>query len=134
MNVSDAFLVLSTMTHAEIGELTDSQLIEFKTMARMALDSTATHIARRKVETEDKQRHARQLAKRAAMVAINQKVMTVEELPEYKNLQILAMALIHSKKRADGNADQLNGKIEAILELHGLNDKRTIAHLINVAS
>jgi len=134
MNVSDALLILSTMTHAEIGELTDSQLAEFKTMARMVLDSTSTHMARRKVETEDKQRHARQLAKRAAMAAINQKVMTVEELPEYKNLQILAMALIHSKKRADGNADQLNGKIEAILELHGLNDKRAIAHLINIAS
>ena len=134
MNVSDALLVLATMTHAEIGELSDSQLAEFKDMARMVLNSTSTHIARRKIESEDKQRHANQLAKRAAMVTINQKVNSVEDLPEYNMLQILAMALIHSKKRADGNADKLNGKIEAILELHGLNDKRTIAHLINLAS
>jgi hypothetical protein len=133
MNVNDAMTVLATLTHAEIGALSDNDLRALQDAAKFITQSTVTHLAKRKAEAEDRERHNRNLAKRAEQTANNTKCASVQDIPEYKQLVMLANLLSYSRKKNDGNSVKLESKIEAILETHGMNDKRVMAHLINIA-
>jgi hypothetical protein len=134
MNVNDAMTVLATLTHGEIGALSDNDLRALQDAAKYIAQSTMTHLAKRKAEAEDRERHERNLAKRAEQAANNTKCASVEEVPEYKELVMLANLLSYSRKKNDGNSVKLENKIETILEVYGLNDKRVMARLINLAS
>ena len=134
MNVNDAMTVLATLTHAEIGALSDNDLRTLQDAAKYITQSTVTHLAKRKAEAEDRERHSRNLAKRAEQTANNTKCASVQDIPEYKELVMLANLLAYSRKKNDGNSVKLESKIESILEVYGMNDKRVMAHLVNLAS
>lgn len=134
MNVNDAMTVLATLTHAEIGALSDNDLRALQDAAKYITQSTVTHLAKRKAEAEDRERHNRNVAKRAEQAANNTKCASVQEIPEYKELVMLANLLAYSRKKNDGNSVKLESKIESILEVYGMNDKRVMAHLVNLAS
>ena len=133
MNVNDAMTVLATLTHGEIGALSDNDLRTLQDAAKYITQSTVTHLAKRKAEAEDRERHNRNLAKRAEQTANNTKCASVQDIPEYKQLVMLANLLAYSRKKNDGNSVKLESKIEAILEVYGMNDKRVMAHLVNLA-
>jgi hypothetical protein len=132
--INDAVETLACTLKVDLSNLDDTalqNLCDLDFIVAMA----KTERAKRRVEAESKAIQDKAIARRNLGVTINDMVHKVREIPEYKQLVMLAGLMSYSQKRGtgEGHAVKLAVKIEETLEKYDLNDPRVIAHLVNAA-
>lgn len=133
--INDAVETLACTLKADLSSLDDTalqNLCDLDFIVAMAKSERA----KRRVEAESKAIQDKAIARRNLGITINDMVHKVREIPEYKELVMLAGLMSYSQKRGtgEGHAVKLSVKIEEILDKHDLNDPRVVAHLVNAAS
>jgi hypothetical protein len=132
--MNDAITLVACMVRTDIDSMNDAelqQLCDLDYVVALAKDIRA----KRRVEAESKAIQDKAIARRNLGVTINDMVHKVREIPEYKQLVMLAGLMSYSQKRGtgEGHAVKLAVKIEETLEKYDLNDPRVVAHLVNAA-
>ena len=132
--INDAVETLACTLKVDLSSLDDTalqNLCDLDFIVAMAKSERA----KRKLEAEDKAIREKAIARRNLGVTINDMVNKVKEIPEYKQLVMLAGLMSYSQKRGtgEGHAVKLAVKIEETLEKYDLNDPRVVAHLVNAA-
>ena len=133
--MNDAVTLLACANRNDIESLNDTelqQLCDLDFIVALAKDVSA----KRKVAAESKAIQDKAIARRNLGITINDMVHKVREIPEYKELVMLAGLMSYSQKRGtgEGHAVKLSVKIEEILDKHDLNDPRIVAHLVNAGT
>ena len=133
--MNDAVTLLACANRNDIESLNDTelqQLCDLDFIVALAKDVRA----KRKVAAESKAIQDKAIARRNLGITINDMVHKVREIPEYKELVMLAGLMSYSQKRGtgEGHAVKLSVKIEEILDKHDLNDPRIVAHLVNAGT
>jgi hypothetical protein len=133
--MNDAITTLACTLKTDLSNLDDTalqNLCDLDFIVAMAKSERA----KRKLEAEDKAIREKAIARRNLGVTINDMVNKVKEIPEYKELVMLAGLMSYSQKRGtgEGHAVKLAVKIEEILDKHDLNDPRIVAHLVNAGT